>query len=627
MTGDPAYPPAQASRFAQRAFRAACLLCAGAVLAAAWSYPLGGAWLLGAALLVGVLLWRWPQAWLVLVPAALPVLDLAPWTGRFYFDEFDCLLAATVALRGWRTAPPGAPATSAAGGAAVLLLTLSCLVSVLIGGWPFPPPGLNGFSHYYSPYNGLRMAKGLVWALLLWPLLRDELRRDAAQTQRRFALGMLLGALGAALAVVWERAAFTGVLNVTSAYRVVGPFSAMHLGGACIEAYFAMALPFIAWWTLAARGTRRRLAGTLVFALAGYALAVTYARAGYFAAGLGMAVLAFGLWARRPARLPGKQMRRALLLFALLGVLGWTALQGDVMQRRYGSSQRDLQVRTAHWLDALSMMDNTPATVVFGLGIGSYPRSYYTRSGEHIHPAFSALDREAGQPYLVLAGGAPIYVEQIVGLAPQRHYRLRFRARSEDQDAELALPLCEKWMLYSARCHWQIFHIGDTGGGWREFSSEFDSGTLGRPPGRLPRPLKLAVFNTGGGGVIDAGRFSLRADDGRELLRNGDFGAGMDHWFFSGDNHLPWHLENSWLQLYFEQGALGVLAFGALCACAAASLAQGQRARQPWVPALAAALAAFFALSPVDSLFDFPRLGLLFYLIMALALFRAKKTA
>ncbi|HZV66184.1 MAG TPA: hypothetical protein VFG03_14855 [Telluria sp.] len=620
MTGDPAHPP-------QRAGQAASLLCAGAVLAAAWSYPLGGAWLLGAALLVGLLLWRWPQAWLVLVPAALPLLDLAPWTGRFYFDEFDCLLAATVAVRGWRVARPAAPAISPATGTALLLLVLSTLVSAAIGAWPFPPPGLNGFSHYYSPYNGLRMAKGLAWAWLLWPLLREELQRDVANTQRRFALGMLLGALGAALAVVWERAAFPGLFNFADRYRVVGMFSAMHVGGACIEAYFAMTLPFVAWWTLSARGAGRRLAGALVFALAAYGLAVTYARAGYVAAGLGMAVLAFGLWARGRTALPGRQLARALLLFALLAVLAWTVLQGDAMRRRYADSERDLKVRAAHWLDALYMMDDSPATVVFGLGIGSYPRSYFIGSGEGIHPAFSALDSEAGQPYLVLAGGAPLYVEQMVRLAPRRRYVLRFRARSADKEAELALPLCEKWMLYSARCQWQTFHVGDTGGQWRAFAGEFDSGTLGQAPGRAPRPLKLAVFNTGDSGTVDAGRFSLRADDGRELLRNGDFGAGMDHWFFSGDNHLPWHLENSWLQLLFEQGALGVLAFGALCACAAAAIVQGLRARRPGVPALAAALAAFFALSLVDSLFDFPRLGLLFYLIMAQALYSDKKTA
>ena len=602
------------------------MACAGAVLTAVWTYPLGGAWLGAGVLAYLWILRRWPHAWLLLLPAALPVLDLTPWTGRFYFDEFDCMLAATVAARGWRLPAARLPGPGAVVNTAAILFGLSCLVSVLIGALPFPPPGLNGFNHYYSPYNGVRMAKGLAWALLLWPLLRDQLQRDVAKTQRRFALGMLIGALGAALAVLCERAAFTGLLNFSSGYRVVGMFSGMHVGGACIEAYFAMALPFIAWWTLTARGRLRRLAGALAFTAASYGLVATYARAGYLAAGLGMAVLALGLWARRRAPLPGRQLGRALLLFALLGVLGWTVLHGHAMQRRYAHSERDLKVRSAHWLDALQIMDDTPATVIFGMGIGRYPRTYFLRSGEEVYPAFHALEQEAGRHYLVLTGGAPLYVEQLVRVAPQQRYLLSFAARSADPDSELALPLCEKWMLYSARCQWQTFRIGDTGGAWRRFGRVIESGELGGGSRYVPRPLKLAMFNLADDSTLDVGQLSLRAEDGRELLRNGDFSAGMDRWFFSSDNHLPWHIENLWLQLYFEQGALGVLAFAALAACAVLGLAQGQRAREPYVPALAGALVAFFALSAVDSLFDFPRLGLLFYLIISQTLFHIKKT-
>jgi len=35
--------------------------------------------------------WRWPVLALGLLPAALPLLDLAPWSGRFFLDEFDLL--------------------------------------------------------------------------------------------------------------------------------------------------------------------------------------------------------------------------------------------------------------------------------------------------------------------------------------------------------------------------------------------------------------------------------------------------------------------------------------------------------------------------------------------------------
>ena len=46
-----------------------------------------------------------PTVWVWLIPAALPVLNFMPWTGRIWLDEFDVLLLACVAvtaLDDWR---------------------------------------------------------------------------------------------------------------------------------------------------------------------------------------------------------------------------------------------------------------------------------------------------------------------------------------------------------------------------------------------------------------------------------------------------------------------------------------------------------------------------------------------
>src|SRR5471030_3231185 len=66
-----------------------------ALVALVAAYPLGSTVL--AAMLAGyaLLLTRVPSAAWVVLPGCLPVLDLAPLTGRFYFDEFDILLLAT----------------------------------------------------------------------------------------------------------------------------------------------------------------------------------------------------------------------------------------------------------------------------------------------------------------------------------------------------------------------------------------------------------------------------------------------------------------------------------------------------------------------------------------------------
>src|SRR5438552_18748213 len=50
------------------------------------------AWLAIGFLLYAAILWRWPVGWLYAVPALLPLFDLAPWSGRFFFDEFDALV-------------------------------------------------------------------------------------------------------------------------------------------------------------------------------------------------------------------------------------------------------------------------------------------------------------------------------------------------------------------------------------------------------------------------------------------------------------------------------------------------------------------------------------------------------
>ncbi|HEX9171595.1 MAG TPA: hypothetical protein VF861_02950, partial [Telluria sp.] len=163
-----------------------------------------------------------------------------------------------------------------------------------------------------------------------------------------------------------------------------------------------------------------------------------------------------------------------------------------------------------------------------------------------------------------------------------------------------------------------------TGGAWRQFSTSFTSHPPGGPRQAL-RPLKLSLFGEAEGSAIDLDDVSLRGADGRELLRNGSFGAGMDHWFFTSDNHLPWHLENTWLQLAFEQGLLGVAAFAALVLCALAALRRRLRAGERHAPVLAAALAAFLALSLLNSVFDFPRISLLVYLILFQALSDGRK--
>lgn len=300
--------------------RGAALAAAALLLAAASVYPapkLLLAVLLGA--YMALLLWR-PAAWLVAVPALLPVLDFAPWTGWFFLEELDLLLLATCAAGYWRLgAEP--PSTKLPGTARVALgLFLLCyLVAAWRGLMPLAPLDANSFANYTSPYNGLRVLKGVLWPLLLLPLLRATAGEQGSNLQRLLVPGMLLGLTACSLAVVWERLAFPGLFNFASDYRPTAPFSAMHTGGAALDAYLAMAFPFVTLWLVNHPPPRRLVLGLLVLGLGLFAGLTTFSRDIYLAYAAAGGVIA-GLGAvhhLRGGSLSGRSMAASLLVLVL----------------------------------------------------------------------------------------------------------------------------------------------------------------------------------------------------------------------------------------------------------------------------------------------------------------------
>ena len=104
-------------------------------------------------------------------------------------------------------------------------------------------------------------------------------------------------------------------------------------------------------------------------------------------------------------------------------------------------------------------------------------------------------------------------------------------------------------------------------------------------------------------------------------MRNGGFSKANDYWFFSSDrNHFPWHIKNFFVNTYFEMGVLGTLSLGLLLLYGAGQLAlRGMLGELPASVALAA-MVGFFMVGMFDSLFDVPRLTLVFFLVLLGAL-------
>ena len=318
--------------------RLLALLAGAACMLALRHYPLGHGWpgLLFAALLPAyflLLCWR-PACWLFCVPALLPVLDLAPWTGWFFLEEIDVLLLLTVACGYWRLGRPARSAAaqlSPAARACLLLCSLAWLAALLRGVLPLPPLDMYAWDNYLSPYNSLRLGKAWAWSMLLLPLL---LRDGEPCALRRYALpGMLAGLAMVSLFALWERAVFPGVTNLSSDYRITAPFSAMHTGGAALDGYLALSLPFAGLWLARARSRWQAVLALLLLALALHAACTTFSRGLY--AALAAAVL-LAMWqtlrqtlqtapgaARRPT---GRRPMRKPLLMLLLAGLGTVLL-------------------------------------------------------------------------------------------------------------------------------------------------------------------------------------------------------------------------------------------------------------------------------------------------------------
>ncbi len=296
-----------ARAIARRALSAAVALgCAAVGFWLASRHPLSPVIATAAFGLTTLMLAVDPLAWLVALPALMPWAGLAPWTGWLMADEFDLVVLA-VASGGWalvalRAAPrvsqppPALPTTAR-------LLLLAWTVAAAWAAWRgVSDAGSTAFDlqqGYADPTNALRLLKPTLALWLLLPLWQRSQAPGDAQTGTRAAerllWGMTLGHLGAALACVWERATYVGLLNFSTDYRSTGSFWEMHVGGAALDGWLALSLPFA---LLQLRRARRPATWALAAAtvvIGGYAALTTFSRIMLLAVPLGaVAALSLG---------------------------------------------------------------------------------------------------------------------------------------------------------------------------------------------------------------------------------------------------------------------------------------------------------------------------------------------
>lgn len=128
--------------------------------------------------------------------------------------------------------------------------------------------------------------------------------------------------------------------------------------------------------------------------------------------------------------------------------------------------------------------------------------------------------------------------------------------------------------------------------------------------------LNFRSFNSSPSASVELDNIKITDAQGVNLLENGDFSQNIDHWFFSVDNDLPWHVWSLPVQILFDQGWLGVMTFGLFVI-----LGLWRAGRQAWrgvveAGAFMSAGIGFLVIGTLDSLVDSPRLLLLFLLVI-----------
>ncbi len=317
----------------------------------------------------------------------------------------------------------------------------------------------------------------------------------------------------------------------------------------------------------------------------------------------------------------------AMAMVAGAGTLA-PALLGYRMTERLSGVATDFSTRTGHWQHAWSLKRGDALDRILGMGLGSFPREYHWDTVHHPEGSGNfTLLREDGNTFVRTTGGKDLRLGQRLSVAAMQPVQLRLRVRTPAPEALLQLRLCRRFVIHPSEWNGQCVTLKhtlkDTRGQWQELAFDFDSGQVGDGMQLARPPLMLEINNRREYGlmnrppaVVDLDDIRLTDSHGRSHVANGDFEHGMDRWLPYYDfNHLPWHIKNLWLHLYFEQGILGVFAFAAAWLTALA-IAWRAAARGELFPVgVAAALTGFVAVGTFGSPIDAPRVAWLYYFL------------
>jgi O-antigen ligase len=462
---------------------------------------------------------------------------------------------------------------------------------------------------YLRPDNALRLAKPLAETLALLPFLRRRYRVHG-DLAIRLSWGMLAGVCAVALQTMVERTLFPGLFDFTTDYRVTALFTSMQIGGGHIGAYVAMTLPFLLGIGLGFRRWFTLPVLAVAAVAAGYTLIVTFARTAYAAALISL-LATVPTWVLFRRRMSGEPARRWLAFVLIVPVIAGlaVAMSSGFMRERFARSATDLLIRESNWRAGWAIRDHEAISILFGMGLGSFPRLMLARGTED-RPSDFRLEADRS---LTISALTELYIGQKIWFPLSHRLRLTLRWRAESRGAALGVSICEKILLYSENCRGETLYPGALGN-WRDAAVDIPVADLGAVT-LFRRPVEFSLSSPVAGTTMAVRDLALTDDQGWDVLVNGDFRHGMDRWTFTDDSHLGWRMKNLYLMLAFETGIVGLLAFAAASALAIGGGVRALRRGETTGAAVIGSVVASLVSGLFDNVLEAPRLATLILLV------------
>ena len=226
---------------------------------------------------------------------------------------------------------------------------------------------------------------------------------------------------------------------------------------------------------------------------------------------------------------------------------------------RLDTAVADLGTRFVHWDAVLQSSEQNMKTTLVGNGVGSFPLNYLLAHPSTVRNVgnFSVKNSQ-----LILDSGRDLAFGQRVSIKPHTNYTLEV-GFAETKAANLTAFLCERNLIFasnfSANCITKRIRFD---GSSASSTVTLNSGRIGGK-GLLGWPATLYLKAIDGVNTIKINEllfYQQNNSSNENILSNSDFSQGLDHWFFYNDfEHLPWHIKNIYLSIYYQLGLVGML--------------------------------------------------------------------